>query len=64
MVTKRNKFSPEREGQLFNNHIKFQKIFSGKLHFVFMDILLATFLAIIRGSIKWITLDNILDNFG
>ena len=35
MVTKRNKFSPEREGQLFNNHIKFQKNIFWKLAFCF-----------------------------
>ena len=39
MVTKRNKFNPEREGQLLYNSINLKKMFSEKLYFDFTDIL-------------------------
>jgi hypothetical protein len=35
MVTKRNKFNPEREGQLLYIYMKFQKIVSWKVAFYF-----------------------------
>ena len=57
MVTKRNKFNPEREGQLLYISTRFQKIVFWKLAFYFHGYfagkyLVAMFLAIIRGSIN------------
>ena len=50
MVTKRNKFNPEREGQLFSNYMKYQKIVFWKLAFYFHGYFAIVILAIIRGS--------------
>jgi hypothetical protein len=50
MVTKRNKFNPEREGQLLYISIKFQKIVFWKLAFCFHGYFAIVILAIIRRS--------------
>ena len=64
MITKRNKFNPEREGQLFSNYTRFQKIVFWKLAFYFHGYFAIDTFSDNSWIYKWITLDNILDNFG
>ena len=64
MVTKRNKFNPEREGQLFSNVMRFQKIVFWKLAFYFHGYFAIDTFSDNSRDPKMVTLGNILGNYG